>query len=70
MKLRPQYTLDPLNAQIWPLDQWSRKIILNLLTESGIIFDDTIPTTMGTPAIRIASNNDYFTAKKLLGEYK
>lgn len=69
MTPRPQYTLEPLTAQIWPLDSWSRNIIIRCLKEANLSYDDTIPTTMGTSAIRLRSNEDYLRAVTVIGRY-
>ncbi|NDG29730.1 hypothetical protein EB118_06510 [bacterium] len=70
MKTRPQYTIESISAQIWPLDAWSREIIIRTLKEDNLPYDDTIPTTMGTSAIRLRSNKDYQRVIKLLENYQ
>jgi len=70
MIIRPQYTLDPTSAQIWPLDPWSRKLILQMLKDHMIEYDDSIPTTMGTTAVRFISTDVYSRVVELLKNFK
>lgn len=66
MKIRPQYTIEPTSYQIWPLDQWSRNEIIRIMKEANVSYDDTIPTTMGTCAIRLLNITDFMLVKSLL----
>lgn len=65
MSFGPQFTVDTASAQIWPTDKWSRDLILKVLGNAQIGFD-YIPTTMGEPALRFRSNEDYVRATTLI----
>lgn len=64
-KIRPQYTINPLMMEIWPLDKFSRTLIIKALYESNLTFDFN-PTTMGEPAIKFTNNKHYEQAIKII----
>jgi len=45
--MRPQYTTNDYLFEIWPLDGWSRKVILHELESLGLVYTEQF-TTMGT----------------------
>lgn len=53
--------------EIWPIDDWSRKIVTTAVTEAGIDFNLN-PTTMGHPALRFNTNEDYEKALSIIKE--
>jgi len=65
MKVRPQYTVTPLNMEIWPLDKWSRRLILECL-EKNLIRVDQVYTSMGEPALKFKNNKDFERAYTLI----
>jgi hypothetical protein len=44
--------------EIWPIDEWSRKIIIDTVSNQKIEFTLN-QTTMGTPALRMNNIEDY-----------
>ncbi len=65
MKVRPQYTITPILMEIWPLDKWSRKLILDCLEKNNIKIN-LVLTTMGEPAIKFKDNKDFERAYTLI----
>jgi hypothetical protein len=59
--MRPQYTVNDYLFEIWPLDTWSRKVILNELDSIGLEYTEQF-TTMGTTSLQL-SEADYKQAK-------
>ncbi len=67
MKVRPQYTVTPLSMEIWPLDKWSRKLIIECLEKNQIRVDQ-VYTSMGEPAFKFRNHKDFEFAYKLIKE--
>lgn len=65
MKVRPQYTINPIMMEIWPLDGWSRKIIIDALVENEIRYTFVF-TTMGEPALKFLDSKDYESAYMII----
>lgn len=65
MRVRPQYTITPLLMEVWPVDNWSRKLICECLEKNSIRFEYAY-TTMGAPAIKFLSHKDYELAYNLI----
>lgn len=63
--VKPQFTVNNESFQIWPLDEYSRTEILRIFGNNQIGFD-YIPTTMGMPALKFRSEQEYKQAIRLL----
>ena len=62
--MRLQYTVNDYLFEIWPLDGWSRKIILREVEKLNIPYSDQF-TTMGTSSLQF-SQEHYITIKQHL----
>ena len=62
---RPQTCISPKLMEIWPVDEWSRKIVTTAITDAGINYNLN-PTTMGHPALRFATSEDYEKALSII----
>ena len=67
--MRIGYTLNEAQLEIWPIDDWSRKQCIQILTKHRIGFQ-YVPTTMDTMAFRFYDTEDYILAKELFNEQK
>ncbi len=63
MIIRPQYTINPILLEIFPIDNWSRKKIILSLNKIGY---DYVPTTMGECSLRFRSETDYQQALNII----
>ncbi|NDB81237.1 MAG: hypothetical protein EB127_00585 [Alphaproteobacteria bacterium] len=68
MKDLPQFTVDNINLFIWPIDKFSRDIILKILGRNQIGFD-CVPTTMGTWSFYFRSKDEFEQALYLIRQY-
>ncbi len=66
--MRIGFTLHEAQLEIWPIDDWSRKQCIQILTKHHIGFH-YVPTTMGTMAFRFYSIEDYKLAKDMFNEH-
>lgn len=57
-KERPQVTVNPYRLMIWPIDQWSRSRILEILVELNLSYK-TEETSMMHPAFVFETRADY-----------
>ena len=64
--MRPQYTINDYLYEIWPLDGWSRKVILNLIESHNVVYTEEF-TTMGTTSFRF-DKTTYLAMKSHLDE--
>ena len=62
--MRIGITLHEAQLEIWPIDDWSRKQCIQILTRHQIGFQ-YVPTTMNTMAFRFYDTEDYLLAKGL-----
>jgi hypothetical protein len=69
MKKRIQFTNIPELKELWPLDPWSRKLIIELLRQNqlGYLYS---PTTMGEPAFRLHTREEFDQAKRIVQAYE
>lgn len=67
MVIRPLFTLIPTQNQIWPLDSWSRKCVVDLCDNNGIQFA-MVPTSMHECAIQFYSTIDYLKFNTIFSE--
>ncbi|NBO99933.1 MAG: hypothetical protein EBU90_07360 [Proteobacteria bacterium] len=65
---KPQFTVNDETHQIWPLDEYSRTEILRTFGSNQIGFD-YIPTTMGMPALKFRSIQEYKQALRLMERF-
>lgn len=66
---RIQFTNIPELNELWPLDPWSRKLIIELLRQNQIGYVYS-PTTMGEPAFRLHTRDEFDRAKRIVQEYE
>lgn len=64
---RPQASYNKTLFQLFPLDNWSRKIIKNYCTENTITFTE-LPTTMGENTLEFSEEN-YKQVKDFIDNY-
>lgn len=64
---RPQCAVNPSLMEIWPIDEWSRKIIIEAISSQGITYSLN-QTTMGTPALKMNTTEDYEQALSIIKE--
>lgn len=67
--MRIGITLHEAQFEIWPIDDWSRKLCIQILTKHHIGFQ-YVSTTMGTMAFRFYNIEDYKLALMLFNEYR
>lgn len=65
--MRIGITLHEHNMEIWPIDDWSRKQCIQILTRYHIGFQ-YVPTTMGTMAFRFYTKDEYKLALEMFNE--
>lgn len=65
--MRIGITLHEHNLEIWPIDDWSRKQCVQILTKHYIGFQ-YVPTTMGTTAFKFYNAEDYRFALEIFNE--
>lgn len=65
---RIQFTNIPELSELWPLDPWSRKLMIELFRQHGLGYVYS-PTTMGEPSFRMHSREEFNQGKKILQDY-
>jgi len=65
--MRIGFTLHEANLEIWPIDDWSRKQCIQILTKHHIGFS-YIQTTMGSMAFRFSTKEDFDLARNLFNK--
>lgn len=66
-KIKPCASFTEVESKIWPIDDFSRKIIIKYCHDSGIKFTE-IFTSMGTTTLQFSSQ-DYYIVKSFMDRY-
>lgn len=64
--MKPIYAFNDYLFEIWPLDQYARKHLVELCELDNYLYE-VVPTTMGTDAFRY-TRNLYFSVKEKLSK--
>jgi hypothetical protein len=68
-KVKPQITVNPYRLMIWPIDQWSRSRVLEILVKHNIKYK-TEDTSMAHPAFVFESHTDYAQVCSIISNYE
>jgi len=64
VQLKIQFTQNPNQLEIWPLDKWSRDNLTRIMAENKMAYTFE-PTTMGTVCLRFKTQKDFDSALQL-----
>lgn len=66
-KVLPRCSFTEWQYQIWPIDDWSRKILINYCIIQNMRFTEVL-TTMGTNALQFTPE-DYYKCVNFINNY-